>query len=151
MEHLDKDDTQSGTVETDLYCVTCEYNLRTLSTAGRCPECGTLVSVTRSLLSGRLAAIRASPVTPRLLIAVMFLAFPFAWAALHFFFPMIALAALAEWMCCAGWLVLGPRHFRGRRRILASIIRYTCAALCVLLGAVLAGALYFVLYEFPNA
>lgn len=30
----------------DLYCVTCRYNLRTLSICGRCPECGTSVQET---------------------------------------------------------------------------------------------------------
>ncbi len=32
-------------VETDLYCIHCGYNLRTLSVAGLCPECGLAVEM----------------------------------------------------------------------------------------------------------
>lgn len=31
-------------IDSDLYCVHCNYNLRTLSIFGRCPECGAFVS-----------------------------------------------------------------------------------------------------------
>ena len=30
-------------ISTDMYCIECNYNLRTLSRDGRCPECGTPV------------------------------------------------------------------------------------------------------------
>jgi hypothetical protein len=33
-----------GRVASDLECVVCQYNLKTLSTAGLCPECGTRVA-----------------------------------------------------------------------------------------------------------
>ena len=35
------------TVETDLACITCDYNLRTLPSDGKCPECGEPIWRTR--------------------------------------------------------------------------------------------------------
>lgn len=46
-------------LEYDLPCVRCGYNLRTLSAAGRCPECGLAVALTASL-GGELAHTRPS-------------------------------------------------------------------------------------------
>lgn len=40
----------SVTIPSDLACVGCEYNLRGLSSAGRCPECGLPVSDTLEVL-----------------------------------------------------------------------------------------------------
>ncbi len=39
-------DNANALVNADIPCLTCEYNLRSLSTQGRCPECGQPVSDT---------------------------------------------------------------------------------------------------------
>jgi hypothetical protein len=38
--------TTATVIESDLHCIRCGYNLRTLSVEGRCPECGSLVCET---------------------------------------------------------------------------------------------------------
>ena len=47
----------TSTIDCSLPCVCCGYNLRTLPSAGRCPECGSAVELTLSL-GGELAKTR---------------------------------------------------------------------------------------------
>ena len=42
---------ESETIATDLACIKCGYNLRTMQVHGRCPECGTEVVETMNALS----------------------------------------------------------------------------------------------------
>ncbi len=46
------------TIAEDLLCIRCEYNLRTLSEEGRCPECGLLVADTLKIRRGSRARAR---------------------------------------------------------------------------------------------
>jgi len=46
---------ENGIVEEDMPCASCGYNLRTLASDGRCPECGETVA--RSLGAGRMLSI----------------------------------------------------------------------------------------------
>ena len=135
--------SQGDTIESDLYCVTCEYNLRTLPKAGRCPECGT--SVARSLKTRR---SRAPVVTLVILVAAMvcgavgppLLGQLGHGPASHAILGIAFFGVLPELACCAGWLVYGPRHFGNRWRLLARVIRYTFAvlSLCIAVFWILA-------------
>lgn len=54
-------------VQTDLSCVTCRYNLRTLRLEGRCPECGAPVRESVN-------APRDEPLTQLIIVFVAYLA-----------------------------------------------------------------------------
>lgn len=56
--------TSQKSVDRDLACAMCKYNLRGLPTEGRCPECGELISVSIQLDEER-RAIAVRPLTDR--------------------------------------------------------------------------------------
>lgn len=67
----------------DQWCVQCGYNLRMLSSAGRCPECGTPVATSLELAD----AVRRRPLWQRLI------AYSFA-NCLAFYIPGVPLAII---------------------------------------------------------
>ena len=63
---------------------------------------------------------------------------------------VFALAVCAELCCCAGWLLVGPRSFRGRHKGLAKAVRFTCAVLSMFIGAFWIWSAYLLFYVGPN-
>ncbi|NOS99384.1 MAG: hypothetical protein HOP29_02020 [Phycisphaerales bacterium] len=95
-------------IESNHSCWRCEYNLRGLTTDGRCPECGELIDVSRKPFSGRVWVIEffwtLVPVVLVILTIVVDIAFPLTgfWQV-----PVgvLLVGALAAWM-----------HWRVRQR-----------------------------------
>ena len=148
MEHEDDRGPQVDTIGYDLYCASCEYNLRTLPVTGSCPECGT--SVTRSLAVKR---TRPLPVIVLATMTVLAAVGPLIRPLFIRGIPSdlvvmleLGFSAIAGFGCCVGWVLAGPRQFHGRHRRLAKVIRYGCALLSLGIGAFWAWVAYFFFY-----
>ncbi len=96
-------------VSSDIYCVTCEYNLRTLPLTGRCPECNTKVS---SSLNRKPPELNRRL---RILMVIMVIAACCPWFVVWLVRPpnsdfemnlcvgSIGVSGLIELVCCALW------------------------------------------------
>jgi hypothetical protein len=138
-------------IDRDLHCASCGYNLRGLMTGRNCPECGQIISLTRSLddplLSGTLDERRKVQLGLTLIafcaiaVAACRIGFPVAWSLAWGRQPMwhyivFGLAMSVMWAAGA-WLItpprLGPSHARLRpvRRLIRAtqpliVVAYLC-------------------------
>lgn len=87
---------ESGNVAVDLPCCHCQYNLRGISPAGACPECGNPIDVARCIQAVRWPGARA-PMFHGILIGVSVI-FLVAAAVLHESFYVQARSARMPWM-----------------------------------------------------
>lgn len=131
-------------IQDDLYCVHCAYNLRTLLTVGKCPECG--FSVADSLDKNWLRNADPAWLKRMGLGATCVM----AWLILAFIcelFYLSPLNTLAEVLAFGGvWLLTSPREqsiLMGESQVLRKVIR-------ILYSAGLAGSLVISLAIFPG-
>ena len=132
-------ESPGDTVEYDLYCANCKYNLRTLRKAGLCPECGTPVANSLETPSSEpAAAILAGAMVcgglgPLLSAALQ------DYPAVRFL-PWICV--FVELGCCVGWVMLAARRRRNKHRRLRILCRYALAALSLFIAVFWAWAAY---------
>ena len=102
------DNQEPERISTDVSCINCDYNLRTLRGDGRCPECGTPVA--KSLTAppatgdGLLLAATIGVFFPCMGYIIYDLVGPatwLAWAILLFFVLTVIIEAAVMWLCVA--------------------------------------------------
>ncbi len=146
--------TEDQHISTDIYCVTCQYNLRTLPVTGRCPECNTKVS---SSLNRKPAELNRRL---RILMMIMAVTACGPWFVLWMIRPpesnieeilmvsSIIASSLVELVCCALWFWEGM--YKRDARSYAWGLKFWWLIIFLAVGGFYAYIWYVIIYEAPN-
>lgn len=128
-------------IQHDIYCVHCSYNLRTLPTAGKCPECGFPVadSLARNYIHYADPSWLKRMMYGATIVSLSFLVM--LMPALLFLTPLMVFGAVLHF--CGAWLLTSPREqgiLMGESQALRKTVRILYCAWLLSLPAVFLAA-----------